>query len=75
MWGFLAGWHESQSVDPESRRPGTMEMVFWAVVGICAAIAFILVYPPVFGPLIGALFVLSVLGALGQRRGLHSNRR
>lgn len=74
MWGFLAGWHESQSVVRQCRRPGLIELIFWAFVGICAAITFILVYPPVFGPLIGAFVVLSVLGALGQRRGLHSNR-
>jgi uncharacterized YccA/Bax inhibitor family protein len=41
MWDFLAGRHESQVV----RRPGPIEVIFWAFVGVCAAIAFIVVYP------------------------------
>lgn len=67
MWGLLAGSHGSEPA-LRQRRQGRMAMVFLAIIIFCGA-TLILVDPPVFGPIIGAFVVLSILGALGQGRG------
>ncbi len=67
MWGFLAGLHGSESARAQ-RRPERMAMMFWAFIIFCGA-TLIFVDPPVFGPIIAAFVVLSILGAFGQGRG------
>ena len=73
-WGFLAGWITQTDTLGTQRRPGQLEITLWAFVGLCVAISLILMCPPVFGPMIGASLVLSLLGALSHWRGAMPSR-
>jgi hypothetical protein len=50
------------------RRPGPIASLFWALIGLCALIAFAEVFPPITAPLAVFLVVLIVLGAVSQHR-------
>ena len=67
MW-FLLGRGSGRRSAYRKRRPSGCGMVLWALVGVCAAVALAELHPLIFGPLLGLLGLLIVLGLLGQHR-------
>ena len=68
MFRFLIGYHIGHRSPLPRRRPGPIAALFWLCVAACAAAVLIVVYPALFGPIVGILVLLVVLGALGQHR-------
>ena len=66
MSGFLIGYHTGRGSPVPRRRPGPIAALFLLFVAACAAAVLILFYPEVFGPIVGILVLLVMLGALGQ---------
>ena len=69
MFGFLIGYHTGRGSPLPRRRPGPIAVLFLLFVAACAAAVLILFYPAVFGPIVGILVLLVVLGALGRHLG------
>ena len=69
MFGFLIGYHTDRRSPLPRRRPGPIATAFWIFIVVIALIALFEVQPLVFGPIVGILVLLVVLGGLGQLPG------